>query len=66
MKKIGYRQSNADHMLYVKHKNLGVTALIAYVDDVIVTGEYIEEAKCLSRSLSKEFEFKSHGKLRYF
>ena len=44
MKKIGYRQSNADHMLYVKHKNLGVTALIAYVDDVIVTGEDIEEA----------------------
>jgi hypothetical protein len=38
MKKIGYKQSDADHTLFVKAGDRTVTALIVYVDDMVVTG----------------------------
>ena len=37
MKKYGYHQSNADHTLFLKHREGKVTALIVYVDDMILT-----------------------------
>ena len=34
-----YRQSQGDHTLFIKHSSLGgLTALLVYVDDIIVTG----------------------------
>lgn len=38
MRKIGYKKSDADHALFVKN-NGKVTALIVYVDDMVVTGD---------------------------
>ncbi|KAJ9539523.1 hypothetical protein OSB04_032256 [Centaurea solstitialis] len=43
MKKIGYKQSDADHTLFVKHEGINVTAFIVYVDDMVVTGNNSEE-----------------------
>ena len=35
----GYKQSQGDHTLFIKHStSRRVTALIVYVDDIIVTG----------------------------
>jgi hypothetical protein len=39
MKKYGFQQSNSDHTLFLKHKLGKVTALIVYVDDIIITGD---------------------------
>jgi len=39
MKKFGYTQSNSDHTLFIKHKIGKLTALIIYVDDMVVTGD---------------------------
>jgi len=39
MKKFGYTQSNSDHTLFIKHKMGKLTALIIYVDDMVVTGD---------------------------
>jgi len=39
MKAFGYKQSNSDHTLFIKHKEGKVTTLIVYVDDMVVTGD---------------------------
>ncbi|KAK2979081.1 hypothetical protein RJ640_026031 [Escallonia rubra] len=44
----------------------GVTALIVYVDDIIVTGNDSDEKEALRKYLAKEFEIKDLGKLKYF
>ena len=39
MKESRYKQSQGDHTLFIKHSVArGVTALLVYVDDIIVTG----------------------------
>ncbi|RVW32439.1 Retrovirus-related Pol polyprotein from transposon TNT 1-94 [Vitis vinifera] len=43
MKKYGFQQSNADHTLFLKKQQGKVTALIVYVDDMVITGDDIEE-----------------------
>lgn len=66
MKEFGYSQSNADHTLFIKKHQGKITALIVYVDDMVVTGNDDEERKALQTYLSKEFEMKDLGPLKYF
>ena len=40
MKVTGYRQSQGDHTLFIKHSAIGrVTTLLVYVEDILVTGK---------------------------
>jgi hypothetical protein len=67
MRRYGYHQSQSDHTLFLKHSNEGkITALIVYVDDIVVTGNDIMEMGKLKTYLAKEFEIKDLGNLRYF
>lgn len=66
MKAFGYRQSNSDHTLFIKRKASKLTALIVYVDDMVVTGSDTEEIEALKKYLSQEFEMKDLGQLKYF
>ncbi|WVY92731.1 hypothetical protein V8G54_031819 [Vigna mungo] len=67
MTSLGYKQSQGDHTLFFKHsKSGGVTILLVYVDDIILTGDDKEEQRLLSQCLGKEFEIKTLGKLKYF
>jgi hypothetical protein len=66
MKSIGYKQSNSDHTLFLKHNEEQITALIVYVDDMIVIGNDPEERKTLQEHLAREFEMKDLGELKYF
>lgn len=34
----GYKQSNGDHIMFIKHQNRQRTVLIVYVDDIIIFG----------------------------
>lgn len=47
MKVFGYKQSNLDHTLFIKHQEGKVTILIVYIDDMIVTGDDPCEIKAL-------------------
>ncbi|WJZ95425.1 hypothetical protein VitviT2T_014198 [Vitis vinifera] len=62
----GYRQSNSDHTLFLKKQHGEIIALIVYVDDMVVTGNDLEERKALQNYLSREFEMKDLGHLKYF
>lgn len=66
MKKYGFCQSNSDHTLFLKHQRGKVTALIVYVDDMIITGDDAEEMDKLQKQLATEFEMKNLGGLKYF
>lgn len=51
----------------MKHSKSGaVTALLVYVDYIIVTGNYVEGMQSLKQCLEKEFDIKELGKLKYF
>ena len=45
---------------------MGVTILIVYVDDIIITGDNDKEAMKLEEQLSIYFEVKKLGTLKYF
>ena len=66
MKEIGYKQSDADHTLFVKRRSKKVTILIVYVDDMVVTGSDDEEINKFQQILAAEFELKDLGNLKYF
>ena len=66
MRNFGYKQSNLDHTLFLKHKRGKITALIIYIDDVVVTGDDHEEISSLKQYLAHEFEMKQLGDVKYF
>ena len=63
----GYVQCQTDHTLFVKKSTKGERSiLIMYIDDIIVTGDYLEEMADLKKILVREFEIKDLGNFRYF
>ncbi|RVW16197.1 Retrovirus-related Pol polyprotein from transposon RE1 [Vitis vinifera] len=62
----GYHQSNSYHTLFLKKQHGKITTLIVYVDDKVVIGNDPKERKALENYLSREFEMKDLGPLKYF
>jgi hypothetical protein len=65
MKNYGFKQSQADHTLFFKCDRGKLTALIVYIDDMVVTGNDEERIRRLRDYLAKKFEMKDLGALRY-
>ena len=63
MKKYGFSQSNSDHTLFLKHQMGKITTLLIYVDDMIITGDGLDEISRLQKKLGTKFEMKSLGGL---
>ena len=58
MKEFGYKQSQGDHTLFIKHSAVeGVTALLVHVDDIIVTGNDEREKHEVKRRLVLNDQF---------
>ncbi|CAL5415338.1 unnamed protein product [Camellia sinensis] len=66
MRQCGFKQSNSDHTLFLKHYKGKITALIIYVDDMIITGDDVGGISKLQEYLATEFEMKNLGGLKYF
>ena len=63
----GYKQCNGNHTLFYPHfPAKGVTILIVYVDDIIITGNNDVQAIKLEEHLTSHFEVKKLGPLKYF
>ncbi|KAK8952534.1 hypothetical protein KSP39_PZI003820 [Platanthera zijinensis] len=62
----GFSQSNEDHTLFIKNNEGKLTALIVYIDDIIITGDDQNEIQTLKARLTKEFEVKDLENLKCF
>ncbi|GJY03740.1 putative RNA-directed DNA polymerase [Tanacetum coccineum] len=62
----GFVQSANDFSLFIKHDQGVILILLVYVDDIIVTGNNIDEINKFKQFLSSKFLIKDLGKLKYF
>lgn len=63
---LGYAQSQADHSLYVKSHKEFFTAILVYVDDIVVAGNSMLEIQNVKHLLDQKFRIKDLGSLRFF
>ena len=66
MSKLDYKQSDANYTLFIKQKMTKITALIVYVDDMVVTKNDSSGITTLQRQLATKFKLKDLGNLKYF
>jgi hypothetical protein len=66
IKKAGYQQSKADYSLFTKSQGSSFTIVLIYVDDILLTGNDLQEMKRLKEFLLKRFRIKDLGDLKYF
>ena len=50
---MGYTQCNGDHTVFYKHKGSFITIMAVHVDDIVITGDDVEEIKRLKENLGK-------------
>jgi len=62
----GFTQSKADYSLFTKREGAGFTAVLIYVEDVIVTGNSIPAITVIKHYLHTQFHMKDLGALKYF
>jgi len=63
-----YILSSVDHSLFLKQdtNNIKLTAIIVYVDDLVLTGNNIEEINHITATLHQQFKIKNLRDLTYF
>ncbi|GKE74975.1 ribonuclease H-like domain-containing protein [Tanacetum coccineum] len=59
-------QSKNDFSLFTKNKNGVFIDLLVYVDDIVITGNNVDEIIIVKEFLSSKFRIKDLGKLKYF
>lgn len=62
----GYTQSKADYSLFIKSSQGYFTAVLVYVDDLILAGDNIDEIESLKKKLDDKFSIKDLGMLKFF
>lgn len=61
----GFTQSKADNSLFVFHTSKSFTALLVYVDDIILSGSYPSIIASVKICLQSHFKLKDLGHLHY-
>ncbi|CAH9072350.1 unnamed protein product [Cuscuta epithymum] len=64
--KIGFRQSRADHSLFIYRQGSTYTAALIYVDDVVLAGNDLTHISQIKHYLHEQFTIKDLGPLKYF
>jgi len=63
----GFCQSSADHSLFLySHIDNTVTAILVYVDDIILAGDNLEYITHVTKLLDQTFSIKDLGLLKFF
>lgn len=62
----GFQQSKADYSLFTKKSGISFTALLIYVDDIVITGNDASAINSLKSFLRDHFRIKDLGDLKYF
>jgi hypothetical protein len=63
---LGFVSSSHDSALFIKCIDAGRIILSLYVDEMIITGDDINDILVLKTELTRRFEMKDLGSLRYF
>ncbi|XP_015937376.1 uncharacterized mitochondrial protein AtMg00810-like [Arachis duranensis] len=63
---LGYSQSKHDYSLFTKRTGETFTAALAYVDDLILTGNNIQEIESTKRHLHEAFKIKDIEDVKFF
>jgi hypothetical protein len=61
----GYVQSKANYSLFTCRNGKSFTALLIYVDDILITGNDLKVIYTLKRFLHSRFRIKDLGDLKY-
>ena len=62
----GYKQSRADYSLFIRKQGKSFTALLIYVDDILITGNDPVSIVEIKKFLHSHFHLKDLGVLKYF
>ena len=62
----GFVKSQADHTLFTLTSKQGITVILVYVDDIIITGSDKEGISLTKTFLKAAFDIKDLGELKYF
>ncbi|GJS71338.1 reverse transcriptase domain-containing protein [Tanacetum coccineum] len=66
MVECGFKQSKSDYSLFTKSEKRNFLALLVYVDDIIVTGNNVDEIEKFKEFLRTKFQIKDLGKLNEY
>nr|GEU33003.1 ribonuclease H-like domain-containing protein [Tanacetum cinerariifolium] len=66
LKENGFVQSSNDHSLFTRSKSNKFIALLIYVDDIVITGNCVDEIDKFKIFLKSKFKIKDLGHLKYF
>ncbi|GJZ90439.1 putative RNA-directed DNA polymerase [Tanacetum coccineum] len=66
LRSLNFRQSKADHSLFIYEAGSIMVVVLIYVDDVIITGNNLTKIQETKKQLDGEFNIKDLGLLKYF
>ena len=66
LQEIGFQQSKSDYSLFTKSSDDKFTALLVYVDDIIIGGQDLKEIDVVKKQLQNKFKIRDLGTLKYF
>jgi hypothetical protein len=62
----GFKQSQADHSLFTRQRDKSFTALLIYVDDILITGNDPVSVAMTKKFMHNHFHLKDLGPIKYF
>lgn len=66
LKQGGFHQSKAYYSLFFQNQGSKFTALLVYVDEIILIGNSLEDIEATKSYLMQQFKLKDLGKFIYF